>query len=166
MLDVIVIIYVLTTGASEVAQAIEDAVPVVSYSPEFEAQKKQASVDAADAAARAAEEAHQQWHAEQEAAAKAEEERKKAAAAASTAVPSGSVWDRLAQCESHGNWHINTGNGYYGGLQFNLQTWQAYGGTGYPHEHSRATQIAVAEKLRAARGFQPWPHCSRKLGLR
>ena len=45
------------------------------------------------------------------------------------------VWDQLAQCESGGNWAINTGNGYYGGLQFNLGTWQAYGGTGYPHEH-------------------------------
>lgn len=77
----------------------------------------------------------------------------------------GNVWDRLAQCESGGNWSINTGNGYYGGLQFNLQTWHAYGGTGYPNEHSRETQIAVAERLRSARGFQPWPACARKLGL-
>lgn len=76
------------------------------------------------------------------------------------------VWDRLAQCESHGNWSINTGNGYYGGLQFNLQTWRAYGGTGYPHQNSKSEQIRVAENLRSARGFQPWPACSRKLGLR
>ena len=73
----------------------------------------------------------------------------------SPAVPTGSVWDRLAQCESGGNWAINTGNGYYGGLQFNLGTWQSYGGTGYPHQNSRETQIAVATRLHAARGLQP-----------
>jgi len=84
----------------------------------------------------------------------------------SPAVPAGSVWDRLAQCESGGNWSINTGNGYYGGLQFNLGTWRAYGGTGYPHENSRETQIAVATRLHAERGFNPWPACSDKLGLR
>jgi hypothetical protein len=115
---------------------------------------------------------HAQWHAEQErlAAARRAAARERAAAAPaavqSRSVPGGSVWDRLAQCESGGNWSINTGNGYYGGLQFNLQTWQSYGGTGYPHQHSRETQIAVAERLHAARGFQPWPACSRKLGLR
>ena len=76
------------------------------------------------------------------------------------------VWDRLAQCESGGNWAINTGNGYYGGLQFNLQTWRAYGGPGYPHTASRATQIAIATKLRNARGgYGAWPSCSAKLGL-
>jgi resuscitation-promoting factor RpfB len=78
----------------------------------------------------------------------------------------GTVWDRLAQCESGGNWAINTGNGYYGGLQFNLGTWQAYGGTGLPSNNSRATQIAVAERLRAARGgYGAWPGCAAKLGL-
>lgn len=76
------------------------------------------------------------------------------------------VWDALAQCESGGNWAINTGNGYYGGLQFNLGTWQAYGGTGYPHQNSREQQIAVAERLRAATGgYGSWPHCSAQLGL-
>lgn len=89
-------------------------------------------------------------------------------------VPSGganfaggsTVWDQLAQCESGGNWAINTGNGYYGGLQFNLSTWQAYGGTGYPHENSRETQIAVATRLRdATGGYGSWPSCSSKLGL-
>ncbi len=84
----------------------------------------------------------------------------------SPAVPSGSVWDRLAQCESGGNWSINTGNGYYGGLQFNAGTWRAYGGTGLPHQNSRETQIAVAERLQAERGFNPWPACADKLGLR
>jgi hypothetical protein len=76
------------------------------------------------------------------------------------------VWDALARCESGGNWAINTGNGYYGGLQFSLGTWQAYGGTGLPSQHSRETQITVAERLRAASGgFSPWPHCSSVLGL-
>ena len=78
----------------------------------------------------------------------------------------GTVWDSLAQCESGGNWAINTGNGYYGGLQFSLGTWQAYGGPGLPHQQSRETQIAVAERLRAATGgYGSWPACSAKLGL-
>ncbi|HSE10783.1 MAG TPA: ubiquitin-like domain-containing protein [Nocardioidaceae bacterium] len=77
-----------------------------------------------------------------------------------------SVWDRLAECESGGNWAINTGNGYYGGLQFNIDTWRAYGGTGYPHENSREAQIAVAERVRDANGgYGAWPHCSQQLGL-
>jgi len=78
------------------------------------------------------------------------------------------VWDALAKCESGGNWSINTGNGYYGGLQFALGTWQGYGGAEfaeYPHEATREEQIIVAERLRAARGYQPWPACRVKLGL-
>ena len=76
------------------------------------------------------------------------------------------VWDSLAQCESGGNWAINTGNGYYGGLQFNVGTWRAYGGTGYPHQASRETQIAVASRLRdATGGYGSWPGCAAKLGL-
>ena len=89
---------------------------------------------------------------------------------AAPAVVDGSVWDRLAQCESTGNWAINSGNGYYGGLQFDRRTWAAYGGTQYaplPHQASREEQIAVAERVRADRGgFSAWPACSRKLGLR
>ena len=78
----------------------------------------------------------------------------------------GTVWDSLAACESGGNWAINTGNGYYGGLQFNLGTWQAYGGSGLPSENSREAQIAVAERLRAATGgYGSWPHCASVLGL-
>jgi hypothetical protein len=76
------------------------------------------------------------------------------------------VWDDLAQCESSGNWHINTGNGYYGGLQFALSSWQWVGGTGYPHEHDRLTQIRMAERLLALQGWEAWPACSKKLGLR
>ena len=76
------------------------------------------------------------------------------------------VWDQLAQCESGGNWAINTGNGYYGGLQFNLSTWHSYGGSGYPNENSRETQIAIATKVRDANGgYGAWPGCASKLGL-
>ncbi|KRF12884.1 resuscitation-promoting factor [Nocardioides sp. Soil796] len=76
------------------------------------------------------------------------------------------VWDALAQCESGGNWATNTGNGYYGGLQFNLGTWQSYGGTGLPSENSRETQIAIATKVRdASGGYGAWPACSSSLGL-
>lgn len=79
----------------------------------------------------------------------------------------GSVWDALAQCESGGNWSINTGNGFFGGLQFSLQSWRGVGGTGYPHQHSRAEQILRAERLLAIQGWgAAWPGCSRQLGLR
>jgi resuscitation-promoting factor RpfB len=77
----------------------------------------------------------------------------------------GTVWDELAECESGGNWATNTGNGYYGGLQFSLDTWQAYGGPGMPHEQSRETQIAIAEKVQAAQGWGAWPSCASQLGL-
>ncbi|MFA9444768.1 transglycosylase family protein [Egicoccus sp. AB-alg6-2] len=76
------------------------------------------------------------------------------------------MWDRLAQCESGGNWSINTGNGYYGGLQFTLSSWRAVGGSGYPHHHSRAEQINRGERLLAIQGWGAWPACSRKLGYR
>lgn len=79
-----------------------------------------------------------------------------------------SVWDDLARCESGGNWGIDTGNGYYGGLQFSHATWHGYGGgefAEYPHEATREEQIVVAERLRAARGYAPWPACRAKLGL-
>ncbi len=72
----------------------------------------------------------------------------------------GTIWDQIAQCESGGNWAANTGNGYYGGLQFNLGTWQSYGGSGMPHENSREQQIAVAERVAAAEGgYGAWPVC-------
>jgi uncharacterized protein YabE (DUF348 family) len=78
----------------------------------------------------------------------------------------GTVWDSLAQCESGGNWATNTGNGYYGGLQFNLGTWQAYGGSGLPSQNSRETQIAIATKVRdASGGYGAWPACAASLGL-
>jgi len=83
-----------------------------------------------------------------------------------SSTPSGSVWDKLAKCESGGNWSINTGNGYYGGLQFSLGTWRAYGGSGLPSNASRERQIAIAKKLQADAGWGAWPACSRKIGLR
>jgi uncharacterized protein YabE (DUF348 family) len=79
------------------------------------------------------------------------------------------VWDRLATCESGGNWQADTGNGYYGGIQFDRQTWRANGGADYAPLASQATreeQIAVAQKVRDSRGgYGAWPACSRKLGL-
>ena len=84
-----------------------------------------------------------------------------------TAAPD-SDWDKLAQCESGGNWAINTGNGYYGGLQFSGATWNAFGGGQYAATANQATreqQIAVAEKILASQGWGAWPACSASLGL-
>ena len=84
-------------------------------------------------------------------------------------VGDGGVWDRLVQCEATGDWSINTGNGYYGGLQFDKSTWNAYGGDAYaslPHQASREQQIAIASKVRDANGgYGAWPACAKKLGL-
>ena len=79
------------------------------------------------------------------------------------------AWDRLASCESGGRWHIATGNGYYGGLQFSASTWRGFGGTRYAssaHRASRLQHIRVAERVRARQGWGAWPVCSRKVGLR
>jgi len=89
-----------------------------------------------------------------------------APAPAPAAASGNTVWDQLAQCESSGNWSINTGNGYYGGLQFSLSSWQAAGGTGNPADASREEQIRVAENLLAMQGWGAWPACSAELGLR
>lgn len=78
------------------------------------------------------------------------------------------TWEKLARCESGGNWDINTGNGYYGGVQFADGTWDANGGGRFASRADLATkseQIVIAEKLLNARGWSPWPACSRKLGL-
>ncbi|MFF9831812.1 resuscitation-promoting factor Rpf [Micrococcus luteus] len=75
------------------------------------------------------------------------------------------TWDRLAECESNGTWDINTGNGFYGGVQFTLSSWQAVGGEGYPHQASKAEQIKRAEILQDMQGWGAWPLCSQKLGL-
>ena len=79
-------------------------------------------------------------------------------------VEDGSVWDRIAQCESGGNWSINTGNGYYGGLQFSAATWRSVGGPGLPHENSREVQIKYAKILQARSGWGQWS-CAAKVGV-
>jgi hypothetical protein len=80
-----------------------------------------------------------------------------------------SIWDRVAECESGGNWAIDTGNGFQGGLQFTASTWRSFGGTKFApsaHKASREEQIAVAEKVLAGQGWGAWPVCSKKAGAR
>jgi LysM repeat protein len=89
------------------------------------------------------------------------------AATGNAAAADSAVWDRIAKCESGGNWHINTGNGYYGGLQFSAGTWRAYGGSAYAStadKASKAAQIAVATKVQNAQGWGAWPTCSARAG--
>lgn len=87
------------------------------------------------------------------------------AAVAAPAIAGGSVWDNLAACESGGNWAINTGNGFYGGLQFTIGSWQAVGGSGLPSQASREEQIMRGQMLQARGGWGNWPACAAKLGL-
>ncbi|MGQ4434118.1 MULTISPECIES: LysM peptidoglycan-binding domain-containing protein [unclassified Streptomyces] len=89
------------------------------------------------------------------------------AASGNAAAADSGVWDRIAQCESGGNWHINTGNGYYGGLQFSAGTWRAYGGSAYAataDQASKSAQITVAGKVQRAQGWGAWPVCSVRAG--
>nr|WP_228046219.1 resuscitation-promoting factor [Saccharopolyspora sp. HNM0983] len=84
--------------------------------------------------------------------------------------PNSGVWDKLVECEATGDWSMNSGNGYYGGLQFDKSTWDSHGGdqyAQYPHQASREQQIAVAEQVRDERGgsYGAWPSCSSELGL-
>ncbi|WP_243729020.1 transglycosylase family protein [Nesterenkonia sphaerica] len=79
--------------------------------------------------------------------------------------PYSSAWDRLAQCESSGNWSINTGNGYFGGLQFSESSWRWVGGSGLPHQASKQEQIERAYQLWQRQGWGAWPACSQRLGL-
>jgi LysM repeat protein len=86
-------------------------------------------------------------------------------AIAATPAQAASVnWDAIAQCESGGNWSTNTGNGYYGGLQFTQSTWKAYGCTGSAQNASREQQIAVAERVLQGQGIGAWPVCGKKAG--
>ena len=90
------------------------------------------------------------------------------AAPAANAAPD-SAWDKLAQCESGGRWNINTGNGYHGGLQFSPRTWSGFGGKEFApvaHQATREEQIVVAERVLAKQGWNAWPACSRKTGVR
>ena len=104
------------------------------------------------------------WHAQDPAAAEAFV----ADELADTSSQPVGVWDAIAACESGGDWGINTGNGYYGGLQFSSSTWQAYGGGEFASRAdlaSRDEQITVAERVRAAGGYGAWPSCAASLGL-
>jgi len=103
-----------------------------------------------------------------------------AALAATTLVPvvaldapsqaaSTRTWERLAQCESGGRWHINTGNGYYGGLQISPGTWRGYGGKKFaslPSRASKGEQITIAERIKRGQGWGAWPSCSARIGVR
>ncbi|MDI2131880.1 transglycosylase family protein [Yinghuangia seranimata] len=87
------------------------------------------------------------------------------ATAGSASAASVSTWDKVAQCESGGNWSISTGNGFYGGLQFTLGTWRANGGSGMPNQASKAEQIRVAENVLRSQGPGAWPVCGARAGL-
>lgn len=80
------------------------------------------------------------------------------------AAQSGVNWDAVAQCESGGNWAINSGNGYYGGLQFSEATWKNNGGKGLPNQASREEQIRVAENVLRTQGMGAWPSCGKAAG--
>jgi resuscitation-promoting factor RpfA len=91
-----------------------------------------------------------------------------AATAGPADAASKTVWDKVAKCESGGRWHIHTGNGFYGGLQFSSSTWKAHGGKKYAskaHKASKAEQIAVARRVLATQGPRAWPHCGKKAHL-
>jgi len=78
-------------------------------------------------------------------------------------------WERIARCESGGRWHINTGNGYFGGLQISGSTWRAYGGHHFaaiPSRASKGEQIRIGKRIRHGQGWGAWPVCSRRAGLR
>lgn len=87
-----------------------------------------------------------------------------AALSAGTASADSVNWDAVAKCESGGNWAIDTGNGYYGGLQFSPATWKANGGKGMPDQASREDQIRVAENVLKSQGLDAWPVCGKSAG--
>lgn len=128
-----------------------------------------ADAEAERHAQRAAEERRDFRREREEAAARANEQQASASSANTAGAATGnSVWDRLAQCESSGNW-AHSGGRYHGGLQFHPQTWAAYKSAGMPafaYQASRTQQVAVAERVKASQGWGAWPACARKLGLR
>jgi hypothetical protein len=79
------------------------------------------------------------------------------------------TWNRLAKCESGGRWHVNTHNGFYGGLQISGGTWRSYGGkrlASMPHKASKAQQVRIAKRIQKHQGWRAWPACSRRIGKR
>ena len=153
----------LAESALQLSQARGHVVKVELRKRGAEARRAAARAAARRAAARRA--AAAQQAAQRAAARQAAQQQPTAAAPAPSQPPpaSGAVnWDAIAQCESGGNWSINTGNGYYGGLQFSQQTWEANGGLAYAPRAdlaSREAQIAVAEKVYADVGLGAWPVC-------
>jgi resuscitation-promoting factor RpfA len=90
------------------------------------------------------------------------------ATAAPAHAASERTWDRLAQCESGGRWRIDTGNGYFGGLQISKSTWDGYGGgrfAAYPDNATKGEQIRIAERIQDGQGWNAWPACSDEIGL-
>jgi hypothetical protein len=79
------------------------------------------------------------------------------------------TWSRLAKCESGGRWHIDSGNGYFGGLQISSGTWRAYGGkkyAGQAHGATKREQVRVGKRIKKSQGWGAWPSCSRRIGAR
>ncbi|MGY5318279.1 transglycosylase family protein [Neomicrococcus lactis] len=153
--------------AAKVAEAARQAAAAKAAAAKETAAKE---ASAKEAAAKAATQtATAKKAANQTAAAKETQAASSSSKTATAPTNVSGAWAALAQCESGGNWATNTGNGYYGGLQFSLSSWRAVGGTqyaAYPHQASASQQIAAAEKLRASGGWGHWPACSSKLGLR
>lgn len=126
----------------------------------------QASVNAVTAQATQAQaQAQASALADKQAAARADTHVTQSTVSAAPSADNSSVWDRIAACESGGNWSINTGNGYYGGLQFTLSSWAAVGGSGLPSSASRDEQIMRAQILQSRQGWGAWPVCSHKAGV-
>ncbi|MBB5598252.1 transglycosylase family protein [Neomicrococcus lactis] len=158
--------------AAKVAEAARQAAAAQTAAAQTAAAKAAAAKETAtrEAAAKAATQTATATKAATQTAAAKETQAASSSSKTATAPTNVSgAWAALAQCESGGNWATNTGNGYYGGLQFSLSSWRAVGGTqyaAYPHQASASQQIAAAEKLRASGGWGHWPACSSKLGLR
>ena len=157
-----------TAKAEKAAELAEQSVrtatgPATTDAPTTTAASQQPSAAEQAAAKQAAD--GKAW---MEAAARSEQQRPvpPAPPAPAAAAPIGAPWVALAECEASGNWAMNSGNGYYGGLQFNLGTWKSHGGNGMPHENSPAQQIEIAKRVQASQGWGAWPACSRKIGLR
>lgn len=167
------------TEASDVAQQINTAAaspelvtvadePNPGPTPEKLAAEAKKKADEEAAAKEKAEAAAAAAAKKKEEAAKRKEEQtaSRSEAPKSAPVTGDDAFARLAKCESGGNAAINTGNGFYGAFQFDARTWRGNGGTGLPHQHSYEEQLRVAKNLQEARGWSPWPSCSKKLGLR
>lgn len=145
------------TTTTSISKSVQSLSVDVSHFVELEAEQVRAVAEAEREAER---KAHEAEHARQRAAQRAAQQTSRS--------PAKDVWYRLFGCETGQTYNaaINTGNGYYGAFQFDLQTWRSVGGSGYPHQHSYETQKQFAMKLHSLRGWSPWPKCSRQLGLR